>query len=328
MVCPVATIVLDAEGGQHAPAAPVAAAAAISQDDSLAIPIDVILVGDAGAIDRELSRVSHNAERIRVRPAAFGTAVDRAAELVAAGVADAMVTAAEAPVALRACLQHFKLVPGLRRAPLCAVYPALPRPGSTEPSALILDVGAVLRPTADDLVAWARIGSAYAQRVSRIDAPTVGLLSVGKDPKVGPPEVVEAHRRLEQDTTLRYVGTLEGLDIPRGAADVVVCDGYVGQVVIGLLGGVGEALLNMARGAYKTKTTWRFGLRLLEGAVVRFHDLVEHNAYGGAPLLGVDRVAILAMPGAQAGALANAIRLAARAAQEKVPAAVAAALAN
>lgn len=323
----VATIVIDAEGGQHAPAAPVAAAAAISLDTTLDTPIDMILVGDAAAIDRELSRTSHNAERIRVRPAAFGTAVDRCVELVKAGVADAVVTASEAPIALRACLGGFGLIAGVRRAPLCAVYPALPRPGNAEPFALILDVGAVFRPTADDLVTWARLGTAYAQKVSGIDAPTVGLLSVGRDPKVGTPEIVEAHRRLEADNSLRYVGTIEGLDIPRGAADVVVCDGFVGQVVVGLLGGVGDALLSMAKGAYKTRTTWRVGLRLLEGAVVKFHELVEHNAYGGAPLLGVDRVAILALPGSRGGALANAVRLAARAVKNNVPAALALAVA-
>jgi glycerol-3-phosphate acyltransferase PlsX len=318
-----ATIVLDAEGGLNAPAAAVAAAALVSMDDATDAPIDLIVIGDAAAIDRELARQSHNAERIRVRPAAFGTSVERAVELVKAGVADALVTAADPPGALRSCLSAFSLIPGVRRAPLCAVYPALPRPGSTEPFALILDVGATLRPTADDLVTWARMGAIYAQRVWKIDAPTVGLLSIGRDPRVGPPEHLEAHRQLEADTSLRYVGTVEGIAIPRGVADVIVCDGFTGQVVVGLLGGVGDALINMARGAYRTRTTWRVGLKLLEGAVVRFHEIVEHNAYGGAPLLGLDRTAILALPSSSPAALASAVRLAARAVRADLPRAMA-----
>lgn len=317
------TIVLDAEGGSHAPAAPVAAAAAVSLSEPT---LDIILVGDAAAIDRELSRRSHNAERIRVRPAPFGLAIEHAAEIVRGRGGDALVTACDPPRAIRACLSHFGTIEGLRRAPLCAVYPALPRPGHDDPFALILDVGATFRPTADDLVSWARIGTAYAQRVSKIDAPTVGLLSVGRDPRVGPPEIVEAHRRLESDTSFRYVGTVEGIDIPRGAADVIVCDGFTGQVVVGLLGGVGDALVSMAKGAYRTRTTWRVGLKLLEDAVVRFHEVIEHKAYGGAPLLGLDRVAILALPDSQAGSLANACRLAAKAVAADMPAALAASL--
>ncbi len=320
------TIVLDAEGGTHAPAAPVAAAAAVSLDTTA--NFDVILVGDPAAIDRELSRRSHNAERIRVRPAPFGQAVEHAAEIVRGHGGDALVTACDPPRAIRACLSHFGLVGSLRRAPLCAVYPALPRPGHDDPFALILDVGATFRPTADDFVTWARMGAAYAQHVSKIDAPTVGLLSVGRDPRVGPPELVEAHRRLESDSSLRYVGTVEGLDIPRGAADVIVCDGFTGQVVVGLLGGVGDALVSMAKGAYRTRTTWRVGLKLLEDAVVRFHEVVEHKAYGGAPLLGLDRVAILALPGSQAGSLANACRLAAKAVEAEMPKALGLALRN
>lgn len=318
------TIAIDALGGEHAPAAPVAAAARISRDTT----IDVVLVGDGASIDRELAHASYNPERLQVHRSGAhpSDSVAAACDLVLGGGADALVSAGAPPVALRACIDRFALAPGVRRAPLAALVPTAPRPGNRDPFALLLDVGATLRATPEDLVTWARMGAAYARSISRVEAPTVGLLSTGRDARSGPPEVVEAHRRLVGDSALRFVGNVEGLDIPRGAADVIVCDGYVGQVVVGLLGGVSDALLGAAKGAWSKKITFRMGLRLLEDAVVRFHELMSHSAYGGAPLLGFDQVAILALPGSEAPALGNAIKLAAKAVRGDVPAVVAQAL--
>jgi len=198
------TIAIDALGGLNAPRAPVEAAARISRKTR----IDVVLVGDAATVERELRSASYNAERLRVHPCGNSPvqSMATAVELVTSGAADALVTASDAPVALRACIGSFDLVPGVKRAPLAAVYPTAPRPGNRDPFALILDVGATLRPSAQDLVAWAKMGAAYASRISRVDAPTVGLLSTGRDARFGPPEVVEAHKILQADTHLRFVG--------------------------------------------------------------------------------------------------------------------------
>ncbi|MFT7623642.1 MAG: glycerol-3-phosphate acyltransferase PlsX [Myxococcota bacterium] len=320
------TIAVDALGGLRAPDATVEAAAEISRKTT----IDVVLVGDPQSIERRLSAVSYNPERLRVHPSPAhpSQSVQVAADLVVAGVADALVTAGDPPVALRACYERFERLPGVHRAPLAAVYPTAPRPGNRDPFALILDVGATLRADASDLVSWAKMGAAYARAISRVEAPTIGLLSTGRDARSGPPEVVEAHRILVADSELRFVGNIEGLDIPRGGADVIVCDGYVGQVVIGLLGGVSDALLQAARGAWSKKISWRMGLRLLEDAVVGFHETIQHEAYGGAPLLGFDKVAILALPTSEARSLSNAIKLAAKAVREDVPGVVARALAE
>ena len=185
--------------------------------------------------------------------------------------------------------------------------------------ALILDVGATLQPKADDLVQWAKMGVGYASRISKVEAPTVGLLSTSADPLAGPAHVVEAHRRLAADTSVRFVGNVSGLDVPRGAADVVVCDGFTGQIILQLLGGIGDSIMNAASQAWERRMSWRMGLRLLEGAVVRFHELITHNAYGGAPLLGFDQVAILALQSSDSAALQNAIKLAAKAYRENIP---------
>jgi glycerol-3-phosphate acyltransferase PlsX len=163
------------------------------------------------------------------------------------------------------------------------------------------------------------MGVSYASRISKVEAPTVGLLSTSTDPLAGPVEVVEAHRRLAAETSLRFVGNISGLDVPRGAADVVVCDGFTGQIIIQLLGGIGDSLMNAASQAWERRMSWRMGLRLLEDAVVRFHELITHNAYGGAPLLGFDQVAILALQSSDSAALQNAIKLAAKAHRENIP---------
>ena len=319
---PMSLVAVDAHGGLHAPSATVQGAALVSRSGG----IDVLLVGDGAVIARELAACSYSPERLRVHETSAEDSLETAVKLVADGTADALVTAGDPPSALRACARSFRRMPGLRRAPLATVYPTAPRPGNRDPFALILDVGATVRATALDLVAWARMGGAYAARISGVEAPTVGLLSSGRSPDAGPPEVLEAHRILAADARLRFVGNVEGIDIPRGAADVVVCDGFMGQVVVGVLGGVSDALVAVARGAYQKKIAWRMGLRLLEDAVVRFSEVVDHDRYGGAPLLGFDRTAILALPACEPKALANTIRLAAKACRTDVIAAVAASL--
>ncbi|HIA03104.1 MAG TPA: hypothetical protein EYN66_14560 [Myxococcales bacterium] len=237
-----------------------------------------------------------------------------------------MVSAAHPPQVLEQCHRYLHPVPGLISAPLAAVCPTAPRPGNRDPFALILDVGAHLSPTATELVSWAKMGTVYAGKISKVDAPTVALLSTGRDAGDGPPAVQEAHHLMKNDSSLRFVGNIESIDIPSGAADVIVCDGYVGQAVVGLLGGIGDALLSAARGAYEKHFTWRMGMRLLEGAVVRFKEITEHAGYGGTPLLGFDKVAILALDESGSEALSNAIKLAAKSVREKVPEVVAQAL--
>jgi len=313
-----ATIAIDTLGGQKAPSAPIAGAGLVSRKSR---GIEIILVGDPKTIQTELAQVSYNPEQIRIHAVEHPdpeATVRAAARLVDEGKADAMVTAGAPPLALRTCFETFRLIEGVHRAPLAAVYPTLPRPGNRDRLALILDVGTTFRPSAADLVSWARMGAAYAGRISKVEAPTVGLLSVGREAEAGTPEIIEAHRILANDSRVRFVGNIEGIDIPRGAADVIVCDGFSGQVIVGLLGAVGDSVRQIARGAWEQKATWRMGLRLLEGAVVRFSELLDYEHYGGAPLLGFDRTAILALPGAGETAMANAIRLAAKAARRDV----------
>lgn len=322
-----ARIALDAMGGDHAPEAAVKGAAAVSLAKK---DVDVILVGDRERLAAVLARVPHDAARLRVHhaPEAVGMAekpkealaakpgssILLAAELVARGEADALVSAGNTGASVLACARHFRLIAGVRRAALAAVYPTEIRHGNkADPFSLLLDVGATLDCTADDLVAFAVMGAAYAARISQNPKPRVALLSNGTEAGKGPREVADAHQLLSDHPGLNFIGNVEGVDIPRGTADVVVCSGYVGNVVLKMLEGVQATVLGLARYAYKRNLLWRAGLIMLSGGIKRLKAVTDWQEYGGAPLLGFDRLFIKAHGRSGERAMANAIRVAAKA---------------
>ena len=237
-----------------------------------------------------------------------------AARLVASGQAEALVSAGNTGASVMACSRAWKRLPGVRRAALAAVYPTEMRRGEKDdPFSLILDVGATLDVSAEDLVGFALMGSAYASRVSRNERPRVALLSNGSEAGKGPPSIVEAHRLLADSPEINFVGNVEGVDIPRGTADVVVCSGFVGNVVLKMLEGVSETIVRLAGYAYKERLVWRAGLMMLSGGISRLKEVTDWEQYGGAPLLGLDRLFIKAHGRSKARAITNACKVAAKA---------------
>ena len=317
-------IVVDASGGDYAPVEIVKGAA----EASLSLPhTELILVGDASRIGRILPSVRHDGARIRVQHASAFVHMDEkpaealtakpdasivvAADLVARGEGDALVSAGNTGASVLACARRWELLPGLRRSALAAVYPTELRRGEkNDPFSLILDVGATIDATADDLVAFALMGAAYARIISKNQRPRVALLSNGTEAGKGPKAVVEAHELLLKATNLNFVGNIEGLDIPRGVADVVVCSGYVGNVVIKMLEGVSSTILSLARYAYKERLLWRAALAMLSSGIGRLKEITDWEQYGGAPLLGFNNLFIKAHGRSRARALSNAIRVA------------------
>jgi glycerol-3-phosphate acyltransferase PlsX len=160
------------------------------------------------------------------------------------------------------------------------------------------------------------MGSVYAQIISQNPSPKVALLSNGEEPKKGAPEVVEAHRLLASQNAIYFVGNVEGVDIPKGSADVIVCEGFLGNVVLKMIEGVGEIAGAMIRSA-KIKVEEAEEDVMYEplyDQVRRFAKLTDWRHYGGAPILGLDRVVIKAHGRSTSRAIRNAIKLAARAA--------------
>jgi glycerol-3-phosphate acyltransferase PlsX len=321
-------IVVDAMGGDAGPAEVVAGCA---QASLLRPDLELTLVGDQVRLGQLLASAAHARERVTVHHASQAVMMDEkpgealaakpdasiavAARLVAEGKGDALVSAGNTGASVLACARTFKLLPGVRRAGLAAVYPTEIRHGDKDdPFSLMLDVGATLDATAEDLVSFALMGAAYAARISRNPRPRVALLSNGSEAGKGPREVALAYQRLSDlsagGALLNFIGNIEGVDIPRGTADVVVCSGYVGNVVLKMLEGVSETVLRLARYAYKRKLVWRVGLAMLSGGIKRLKAITDWQEYGGAPLLGFDRLFIKAHGRSRSRALANAIKVA------------------
>jgi glycerol-3-phosphate acyltransferase PlsX len=213
-----------------------------------------------------------------------------------------------------ACARKWKRIPGVQRTALAAVYPTELRRGARDdPFSLMLDVGATVDASADDLVAFALMGAAYASVISQNPRPRIALLSNGTEAGKGPAAVVQAHQLLLAQTGLNFIGNIEGVDIPRGVADVVVCSGYVGNVVLKMLEGVSETVVNLARYAYKEKLLWRAALAMLSGGIQRLKDITDWEQYGGAPLLGFEHLFIKAHGRSKERAISNALKVASKA---------------
>ena len=318
-------IAVDAMGADDGVAPLVAGAAQVSCEEKSHIA--VTLVGDRDAIERALSQQRHDPSRLTVvhapdavcmtdKPREALTAMPhcsilRAARLVRDGQADALVSAGSTGAVILAASDTFSRLPGVRRVGLAAVYPTVERHGPhDDPFALMLDVGATLSCSADDLVAFAVMGSAYSRIISDIEAPQVALLSNGSEASKGTAAIVEAHRRLAAAQPLNFVGNVEGIDIPSGRVDVVVCDGFVGNIVLKMLEGVHVAAKALARNAADSKLRYKLGLGFLSRGIRRISTLTDWKQYGGAPIVGFDHAVIKAHGRSNARAVRNAIKVA------------------
>jgi glycerol-3-phosphate acyltransferase PlsX len=323
------TIALDAMGGDDAPSAVVrgAAEASLSTDASL------LLVGDPEQIAPILDTTPHERARIQIERAAGvipmdakpRTALDAApdaslpsaARLVASNGVDGMVSAGNTGAVVLACADAFQRIPEVRRTALAAVIPTERRRGAKDdPFSLLLDAGATLRVGAKDLAVFGMMGAAYASIVSKNPRPSVALLSNGTEPTKGTEEVVGAHPFLEKLDGIDFIGNIEGVDIPRGTADIIVCDGFTGNITLKMLEGVYETVMNLARYAYRSRLSWKLAMILLSSGIKRLKTSTDWQQYGGAPILGFDRVCIKAHGRSSPRAIRNAIKVAVRCAEQ------------
>ena len=314
------TIAVDAMGGDQGPGAVVSGALASLVRGPATLRI--VLVGDPRVLDGELARcpasVSHRisieaADGVVAMEESPGSALRRTtpssihvvADLHARGLADALVSPGNTGAVMAICRHRLGAVPGIERPAIAA---CLPRPGG---ACLVLDVGANVKCTSDQLVGFAAMGSVYAQRVLGRDRPVVGLLSIGEEAEKGTPEIRAAHRRLSQ-APIEFAGNVEGRDLLRPGVDVVVCDGFVGNV-----------LLKFAEGAFgmvaqrfdaMTKDSWRGRMArgLLGHRLAGLTTDLDPDTHGGAPLLGLAGAAIICHGNAGPGAIEEAIFAAVR----------------
>jgi glycerol-3-phosphate acyltransferase PlsX len=332
----IATIAVDAMGGDSAPQTIVEGAA----EASLTTRCQIALVGDEAAIVRILSKVRHDPERLRVVGASGAIPMDAspraaldaqpdaslpaAARIVAGkteGIsADALVSAGNTGAVILACADAFQRIEHVRRTALAAVIPTERRRGEkNDPFTLLLDAGATLRVSAHDLAGFGLMGATYASIVSKNERPKVALLSNGRERTKGTEEIVKAHELLERCASIDFIGNIEGTDIPRGTADVIICDGFTGNITLKMLEGVQETVMELARFAYRSKLSWRVALWLLSSGIKTLKELTDWQQYGGAPILGFDRLCIKAHGRSGPRAIKNAIKVAHRCVEQDLP---------
>jgi phosphate acyltransferase len=323
------TIAVDAMGGDYAPESIVQGVAAAS----LQTEIQCVLVGEEGRIQKILEGVPYNAENIAIEHAGevIGMAEDAreamrkrdsslavGCRLVRDGRADALISAGNTGAAVLACARYFPMVAGVHKAALASVYPRQTEYPGQDYLALALDVGATVRCSAEELVQFALMGSAYARQVSKIAAPRVALLNMGREENKGGEVLVEAHRRLRAQRSLNFVGNIEGHELATGRADVIICEGLLGNVVLKLLEGLAEVVVDLSAAAAERSWRWRAGLAMLSGGVGRLRELTDYASYGGAPILGFEHVLIKAHGRSTARAIGNAVKVAAKAVRDGV----------
>ncbi|HEY6214403.1 MAG TPA: phosphate acyltransferase PlsX [Vicinamibacterales bacterium] len=317
-------IAVDAMGGDFAPRHVVDGALAAARHFDLGIA----LVGGRSAIEAELGRHGDtDPSRVRIiestdvitmdeSPLAAlrrkpGASIRVAADAVKRGDASGLFSAGHTGATVIAAHAAFGLLPGVDRPALAATIPTRRRP------AVLLDVGASVDCRAAHLVQFAVMGSMYARVLFGIAAPRVGLLSIGEEATKGNDLTREAHRLLNA-APLTFVGNIEARDVYNGVADVIVCDGFTGNVALKISEGLVDMVESLLTEELTGTFTMRVGSLLTRRALRRFKRRVDYSEYGGAPLLGLAGVAIVGHGRSSAKAVRNGIVTAYRFAHDRL----------
>jgi phosphate acyltransferase len=303
-------------GGDHGPAVVVEGAATAVRE----FGASVILVGDRDAIEREVTRLDAGRLDIEIRHASQvvgmaetpSVALRRkrdsslriAAELVRDGHASAFISAGNTGAAMAIAMFVIGVLRGIDRPAIAAVLPSLKR------YTVLLDVGANVAPKPWHLFQYALMGHVYARGILGVERPRVGLLSVGEEEGKGNDLTKEAYDQLKE-SSLNFVGNVEGRDIYNGSCDVVVTDGFTGNVALKISESLAEMLGAMIKEELTRDVRSKLGAALAMPAFGRFRKRVDYTEMGGAPLLGIDGGAIICHGASPVKAIKNAVRVAA-----------------
>jgi glycerol-3-phosphate acyltransferase PlsX len=238
------------------------------------------------------------------------SSIVRAAADVAEGNADAIVSAGSTGATLTASMLALRRMSGVRRPALALQLAA---PGRTRPPALLLDLGANADARPGDLVQFAFLGSAFSQAVLGIDNPRVALLSIGEEAKKGTPRVIEAHEMLAASEGIEFIGNVEGRDLLGEKADVVVTDGFTGNVALKTIEGTAKTIGEAVRAAARSGPMAMLGGLLLRPALGSLRKVANPDTHGGTIVLGLRKISVVTHGSAGSDGIANSIRVAARA---------------
>lgn len=308
-------IVVDGMGGDYAPEEIVKGAVQAAREQK----IPCLLVGhkeqmapflhDAPAAlevvhAEEVVRMDeHPKEAVEAKPDA---SISVAARLLAEGKGGGLVTMGSTGAAIVAMAKYVPRIEGITRTALAALVPTQRRP------MIVLDVGANVRSDAADLVRFAIMGHFYARDFLGVESPKVALLSIGEEATKGGRDAEEAHRMLKELAFLQFIGNVEGKDLPRGVAHVVICKGFVGNVMLKLAEGLSETLFQIMKMWVHQSLTAKLGLLLLKPRLMTLRAALDHEEHGGAPLLGFKKLCIIGHGRSHAKAVVNAVKAAHR----------------
>jgi glycerol-3-phosphate acyltransferase PlsX len=269
---------------------------------------------DGVELDPTTDWIGNEAEPVAAVRYTPEASIVRGASAVADGSCSALVSAGSTGATMTAALFALKRAQGVHR-PALAVQ--IPVPGSDGPPLLFLDCGANTDVRPQHLIQFAFLGSAFSAAVLGADNPRVALLSVGEEQKKGRPDVVEAHEALTGADGIRFIGNLEGRDLLSGEADVIVTDGFTGNVTLKTLEGTARAVADAVRAAARSGPLASAGGLLMRPALGGLRRSMDPNSVGGAILLGLRGVAVVAHGSSTPEGIANAVRLADRAVRER-----------
>ncbi|MCK4993974.1 MAG: phosphate acyltransferase PlsX [Candidatus Omnitrophica bacterium] len=309
-------IAVDAMGGDKAPDVIIKGAILAAKE----IEAEIILVGDEEVIKTKLSlhrKVSDNisiqnaTEVIQMKdsPAASvrrmkDSSINVAVKMVKEKRADAIVSAGNTGAVVCAGSLFLKILPGVDRPGISVLLPTL------KDVVQVIDMGANIDAKPEHLLQYGIMGSIYSEHVLGKKAPKVGLLNIGEEETKGPEFVKETFKLLEQNKNINFVGNVEGRDIYVGDCDVIVCDGFLGNVVLKVSEGLAYAIKEMLKRNLSINIFTKLGALLSAPALKALKRETDYSEYGGAPLLGVDGGCIIAHGGSSANAIKNAIRVA------------------
>ena len=308
-------VAVDAMGGDHGPEVVVEGVVQAVRD----FPVEVILVGDEARVQAALKAkgrhdaisivhasdvVAMGAHPVEAVKRQKDSSIVVACRLVKEGQAHAVVSAGSTGAAMASSLLQWGRVKGIERPAIGTVLPS--RTGRC----LLLDAGAQVDCRPKHLAQFAVMGSIYAERVLGIERPKVGLLNIGEEETKGNDVVLEAYAQLKELRNINFIGNVEGRDILPGNVDVVVCDGFVGNVVLKFAEGMAAAIFDLLKESINGDGRSRLGGFLLRPSLKRLWKRMDYTEYGGAPLLGVKGVSIISHGSSNAKAIRNAVRVA------------------
>ena len=321
-------VVLDAMGGDHAPAVNIEGAVeTVHESDD----IEVILVGDESTIKKELKGRKFTSGRISIvhasqvvemhEPPTVAIRKKRDSSirvgigLVKTGEADAFVSAGHSGVVMGTSLLLLGMSKGVDRPAIATLMPTL------RDTFILLDVGATVDCKPENLHQFALMGNIYCKLILGREKPSVGLLSIGEEDIKGNELTKEAFKLIKQ-SRLNFIGNIEGKDIFTGMADVVVCDGFIGNIALKISEGLAETILKMLRKEISSITAGRLGYLMLKPAIRNFKKRTDYDEYGGAPLLGINGTSIISHGRSSSKAIKNALKVANEFSRKRVNAAI------